>query len=37
MIPLEDEVVGIAGETIDGALGADGIGKGRQPLVGPAV
>jgi hypothetical protein len=25
--------VGIAGEAIDGALGADGIGKGREPLV----
>ena len=34
---LDDEVVGVAGEAIDGALRAHGIGKGREPFVRAAI
>jgi hypothetical protein len=33
----DDEIVGIAGEAIDGALRPHGIGKGGEPFVGPAI
>lgn len=36
-LALNDEVVGVAGESVDRALGADRIGEGREPLVGSPV
>src|SRR5581483_2616065 len=36
-LALDDEIVGAAGEAIDGALGAERIGEGGQPFVRPAV
>ena len=36
-LALDDEVVGAAGEAIEGALRADGIGEGGEPFIGPAV
>jgi hypothetical protein len=36
-LALDDEVVGAAGEAIDGALGAEWIGEGGEPLVWPSV
>jgi len=36
-LALDDEVVGAAGEAIEGALGADGIGEGGEPLIGAAI
>ena len=35
--PFDDEIVGIAGEAIDGALRPHGIGKRGEPFVRPAV
>ena len=29
----DDEVVGVAGEAVDGALGPDGVGECREPFV----
>src|SRR6185436_7502354 len=34
---LDDEVVGAAGEAIEGALRADGVGEGGEPLIRAAV
>src|SRR5262245_21998546 len=36
-LALDDEVVRVAGETVDGALRAHRIGEGREPLVWAAV
>jgi hypothetical protein len=34
---VDDEIVGFAGEAIDGTLRPHGIGKGGEPFVGPAI
>ena len=36
-LPLDHEVVGVAGEAVNGALGADRIGEGGEPLVGTTI
>ena len=36
-LAVDDQVVRVARETIDGALGANRVGEGHEPLVRPAI
>jgi hypothetical protein len=36
-VALDDEVVAIGSEAVDGALGADGVGESSEPFVGPSI
>jgi hypothetical protein len=34
---LDDEVIAVGGETVDGALSSNGVGESGEPFVGPAI
>jgi hypothetical protein len=36
-LAVDDQVIGVAGEAIDGALSSDGIGEEGEPLIGPRL
>jgi hypothetical protein len=36
-LTLDDEVIAVGGESVDGALCANGVGESGEPLIGPAV